>query len=299
MATMSALQGTTSTLFSNIFVTLPIPTAEPSISEQTFIVSGSNTGLGLESCRHLSRLGAGKIIMAVRTESKGEAAKQEILKTTKRPESSIEVWHLDMDSYESIRKFSERVADLPRVDGVLANAGIMTTNFRLSESFEATINVNVIGTFYLYLLLAPKMRESGKKTGNLSRFTIPNSALHFLAKFDHLRPKTGTIMQTLNDPEKSNMGDRYNLSKLLVVYATRELAERDARSGKGRLIINAPNPSFCKSNLANESQDNTGFQVFESMLARSTEEGSRALVHGVLAGEETHGQYLTNCHVQA
>lgn len=237
--------------------------------------------------------------MAVRTESKGEAAKKEILKTTEREESSIEVWHLDMDSYESIRKFADRVSALPRVDGVLANAGIMTRNFKLSEGFESTINVNVIGTFYLYLLLAPKMRESGKKTGNLCRFTIPNSALHYLAQLDHLQPKTGTIMHVLNDAESSNMDDRYNLSKLLVVYAARAFAERDAGSGKGRLILNTPNPSFCKSNLADEMRNGSGFQMGENMLARSTEEGSRALVHGLLVGEESHGQYLTNCHVQA
>lgn len=299
MASFSALQGATSTIFSNIFITLPIPTADSSISQQTFIVSGANTGLGFESCRHLSRLGAGKIIMAVRTESKGEAAKKDILKTTNRDDSSIEVWHLDMDRYESIKKFSDRASTLDRVDGVLANAGIMAKSWRLSEGFEASINVNVIGTFYLYLLLAPKMRESGKKTGNKCRFTIPNSALHYLAQLDHLQPKTGTIMQALNDPENSNMADRYNLTKLLVVYATREFSERDAGSAKGRLILNTPNPSFCKSNLADEMRNDTGFQMGENMLARSTEEGSRALVHGLLVGEESHGQYLTNCHVQA
>lgn len=299
MASFSALQGTVSTILSNTFVTLPVPTADASIQQQTFIVSGANTGLGLESCRHLSRLGAGKLIMACRTPSKGEAAKRDILETTKRPESSIEVWHLDMDSYESIRLFVEQVKELDRLDGVLANAGIMTRNFRLSEGFEASINVNVIATFYLYLLLAPKMRESGKKTGNLCRFTVPNSALHFLAQLNHLQPKSGAIMEELNDAEKSDMGDRYNLTKLLIVYATREFAERDAASGKPRIIVNTPNPSFCKSNLADELKGDTGMQTFENLLARSTEEGSRALVHGVLCGEESNGQYLTNCHVQA
>jgi hypothetical protein len=33
-------------------------------------------------------------------------------------------------------------------------------------------------------------------------------------------------------------------------------------------------------------------------MARSTEEGSRALVHGLLADQESNGQYLNNCHVQ-
>jgi hypothetical protein len=38
--------------------------------------------------------------------------------------------------------------------------------------------------------------------------------------------------------------------------------------------------------------------MFESAMARSTEEGSRALVNGLLSGLETNGQYLSNCKVQ-
>ena len=94
------------------------------------------------------------------------------------------------------------------------------------------------------------------------------------------------------------MNGRYPLSKLLVLYAVRELAERTKSSEKGFCIINTPNPSFCKSNLARERKDSRGFKVFESMIARSTEEGSRVLIHGLLAGEESNGQYLSNCRVE-
>lgn len=298
MSVLSSLQGAGSTLLSNLFVSLPIPTGGSELSQQTFIVTGSNTGLGLESTRHLSRLGAAKIIMAVRTESKGQAAKKDILSTTSRPESSIEVWPIDMDNYDSIKAFAARASTLSRLDGVLANAGIMTRRFTLGEGNEQTLNVNVIGTFLLYLLLAPKMRESGKQTGITCRYVIPNSALHFMAPLSELDPQDGHIIQRMNDPEKAKMDGRYPLSKFLVVYAVREFAERGAASGKGQIIINTPNPSFCKSDLARESADSAGFKIGEKLLARSTEEGSRTLVHGLLAGEESNGQYLTNCHVE-
>jgi NAD(P)-dependent dehydrogenase (short-subunit alcohol dehydrogenase family) len=298
MFALSALHGASSTIYSNLFVTLPVPKADLDLSEQVIIVTGSNTGLGLEASRHLSQLGLGKLIMAVRTISKGEEAKKDILASTYREDSTIEVWPLDMDNYESIKAFANRASQLPRIDGVLANAGVMTAQFGLSEGIEKTLNVNVVSTFLLYLLLLPKMRESGQHTGSICRFVIPNSALHYMAPITELEPKDQTIMERLNDAKKSDMASRYPLSKLLVIYAVREFAQRAAVPGKEpSVIVNTPNPSFCKSSLAKESQESAGFRVAEKLLARSTEEGSRALVHGLIAGKESNGEYLTNCHV--
>jgi NAD(P)-dependent dehydrogenase (short-subunit alcohol dehydrogenase family) len=298
MSVGSALHGVGSVIYGKYFVTLPNPTSTPELSKSTIIVTGANSGLGFEASKHLLRLGVAKLIMAVRDIAKGEAAKKELLASTDRLESSIEVWPIDMDNYGSIKAFAGRASELPRLDGVLANAGLMTAQFSLSEGNEKNINVNVISTFLLYLLLLPKMRESQKLTGNTPRFSIPNSALHYLAPLDELQQGNRSIMERLNDPETPHMAGRYNLSKLLVIYAVRECAERTKSSGKGPCIINTPNPSFCKSRLAKESEGTAGFKVFESALARSTEEGSRALVHGLLAGPETNGQYLTNCKVQ-
>ena len=307
MSVPSALYGLYSVIGSKVFVTLPTPKKNSELGQQTLVVTGANGGLGFEACLHLSRLGVGKLILGVRTVSKGDEAKEKILKATGQPPSSIEVWNVDMDSYDSVKAFAAKAAQLPRLDGVLANAGIMTTKFSRSEGIEKTLNVNVVSTFLLYLLLLPKLRLSAEHTGVTSRFVVPNSALHYMAPLAELessacnQPKeTTNLLDRLSDEEKANMGGRYTLSKLLVLYAVREFAERaSARGEKGHSIINTPNPSFCKSNLANESQDSQGFKVFEKLLARSTEEGSRTLVHGLVgAGAESDGQYLANCHVE-
>lgn len=297
MTIPSTLYGVGALLISNTFIKLPVPPANAELSSQTIIVTGANTGLGYESRLHLSRLGVGKLIMAVRTTSKGDDAKKRILDETRRDEGSIEVWQIDMDSYDSVKAFAARASELPRLDGVLANAGMMTTNFSLSEGREKTLNVNVISTFLLYMLLLPKMRESSLKTGNPCRYTIPNSTLHHMAPLAELDPDGENITSRLSDPDRADMAGRYALSKLLVIYAARELAARSTASGKGLCILNTPNPSFCKSNLEHEKKDSRGFQAFESLLARSTEEGSRALVNGLLAGDESHGQYLSDCVV--
>ncbi|KAH8651157.1 hypothetical protein BX600DRAFT_441598 [Xylariales sp. PMI_506] len=293
MSALSALYGVGTVIHGKAFVTLPVPIGNAELPSEVMIVTGANGGLGFEACQHLSRLGLGKLIMGVRTPSKGEEAKQKILSSTGRPESSIEVWEIDMDSYESIKAFAARASELPRLDGVLANAGVMTATFNLSENNEKNLNINVINTSLLYLFLAPKMRESGKQTGNICRFAIPNSALHYIAPTAELDPKQPSIIDRLNDPEKANMAGRYPVTKLLVLYLVREFAQKNG----GSIIINTPNPSFCKSNLAQESQGSAGFRLFEKVLARSTEEGSRSLVDGLLAGPESNGQYISNCHV--
>lgn len=299
MPALTALRAIKSVVGSKMFVTLPVPTATSDISVQTMIVTGANTGLGFEASLHLARLGVGKLIMAVRTIAKGEDARKKILESTGRPADSVEVWPIDMDSYDSVKAFAARASKLPRLDGVLANAGISTSKFTLSEKNEKSLNINVISTFLLYLLLLPTMRASGQRTGYACRYAIPNSALHLMAPLAELEPNDQSIFDRLNDPKKANMVGRYPLTKLLVVYAVREFAARFDAPEKAGCIINTPNPSFCKSNLSNEVSDSQAFKVFESLLARSTEEGSRILVHGVLAGPESNGQYLSNCHVES
>ncbi|KGO76433.1 Short-chain dehydrogenase/reductase SDR [Penicillium italicum] len=284
-------------VFSNTFIEFPYPDGD--LSGQTIIVTGSNQGLGLESSRHLLRLGVEKLIMAVRDLTKGEAARRELLQSTSREDSSVEVWLLDMDSYSSVKSFTGRAAALLRLDALLANAGIFTNTFSISEEDEKTITVNVVSTFLLILLLVPKLRESASKFNITPRIAIPNSALHYTASLEQLDSKNeGGIFKSLNNKEASNMAGRYPLSKLLVCFGVRAFANQLAQSKAPLVIINTPNPSFCKSQLARETA-NIRFRVSEKLLARSTEEGSRALVHGIMADEKSNGQYLTNCRVHS
>jgi retinol dehydrogenase-12 len=185
-------------LYSQLFVTLPKPTKD--FSGQTIIVTGSNTGLGLEAARHLSRLNAALIILAVRTKTKGEAAKKSILANTGRADASIEVWSLDMQSFDSIQAFCANASKLSRLDAVLENAGIMTKNFNMVAGYESTITTNVIGTFLLALGLLPKLKQSAAEYKMPSRLSIVASDLHFVAKFPERQSED--IFAALND-EKS------------------------------------------------------------------------------------------------
>jgi retinol dehydrogenase-12 len=188
-------------LYSQLFVRLPKPTKD--FSGQTIIVTGSNTGLGLDAARHLSHLNATLIILAVRNQAKGEAAKRSILASTGRAEGSIEVWSLDMQSYDSIKSFCTRANKLHRLDAVLENAGIMTKFFKMVAGYESTITTNVTGTFLLALGLLPKLKESAEEYNMQPRLSVVASDLHFIAKFPEGQSKD--IFAALNDEKSAEM----------------------------------------------------------------------------------------------
>ena len=189
--------------YSQLFVTLPYPKSDH--SGQTIIVTGSNVGLGLEAARHFTRLNAEKVIVAVRSLEKGEAAKKSIEESTGR-KGVIEVWQLDLSSFESVKQFVKRAEGLKRLDAIVENAGIATADWRLAEGNESTITVNVISTFLLALLILPKLRESGSKFNFTPHLVIVSSEVHGWTQFPE--GKYSDVFEALADKEKSKMGER-------------------------------------------------------------------------------------------
>jgi retinol dehydrogenase-12 len=123
-------------LYSQWMVTPPMPTE--TYKGQTVIVTGANVGLGFEAARHIVNLGASKVILAVRSIEKGEVAKKDI-ESTSGKKGVVEVWQLDLSSYESVEAFAAKASTLERLDVLLENAGISTETFTLAEENESTI----------------------------------------------------------------------------------------------------------------------------------------------------------------
>ena len=106
---------------------------------ETIIVTGANSGLGFEAARHFTRLDAEKVILAVRSTEKGEAAKKSIEESTQR-HGVVEVWPMDLCSYESVKQFAKRVEGLKRLDAIVENAGKATRKYEVAEDNESTIS---------------------------------------------------------------------------------------------------------------------------------------------------------------
>ncbi|OLN87192.1 Short-chain dehydrogenase TIC 32, chloroplastic 1 [Colletotrichum chlorophyti] len=173
-------------LCSQLYRKLPQP-SEP-FDGQTIIITGSNTGIGLEAARHFVRLNTAKVILAVRSLSKGEAAAASIEESTGRKDV-VQVWELDLSSYGSVIRFVQRANGLERVDAAMCNAGVMTYDFMLAEKDDINITVNVVSTLLLGLLLIPKMRETSVSFARETVLTFTGSLGHAAAEFPERKSK--------------------------------------------------------------------------------------------------------------
>lgn len=80
------------------------------------------------------------------------------------------------------------------------------------------------------------------------------------------------------------------------MFYARELAVRTKYNDDATVIINFVNPGFCQSELAREAS--WIIHAVRAIFARTTEAGSRTLVYAAQGGQETHGQYVSNCRVE-
>ncbi|KAI5922020.1 putative short-chain dehydrogenase [Camillea tinctor] len=284
--------------FSQLFVRPPYP--KSSFAGKTIVITGSNTGLGKEAARHYVRLGASKVVLAVRNLDKGHDAKHDIEATTKCNKNILQVWQVDMGSYASVQKFAARVNnELDRVDVFQANAGLAKSTYEVSEDNETQITVNFISTFLLAALIIPKLKESASRYNIRPIFTITGSGAHLHTQFPQKTAPDGELLATINDKAtaEAHWDEQYPVSKLLVVFGVRAIAERHPISDPSfPITFNIANPGLCHSELSRE-HPTFAFWLFRLLLARSTEVGSRTLVHAASAGPETHGQYLGDCTI--
>jgi NAD(P)-dependent dehydrogenase (short-subunit alcohol dehydrogenase family) len=164
-------------LYEQIFATPEYPTTD--CTGRTIIVTGANTGLGKEAARHLVKLNAERVIITSRDASKGEAAAKDIEQTTGR-KGVVEVWDLDLESYDNVKAFGERVKTLQRLDAIIENAGKNTMKYFEVAGNESTITVNVVSTFLLALLVLPKLQETATLYNIVPTLTIVSSDVHYM-----------------------------------------------------------------------------------------------------------------------
>ncbi|GAB1319361.1 Ketoreductase (KR) domain-containing protein [Madurella fahalii] len=298
--------------YTQFLLRIPKPTA--SFASKTVVITGANSGLGKETAKHIVRLGASKVILACRSQSRGDAAKAEIESLFPRcTPGTIEAWPLDLESASSIAAFAQRAAkNLPRLDVVINNAGIhgMGSKFKLVYGTEHTLAVNVVGTFLLAIQLLPILRSTARKHGVDTHMTTVTSALYDAAKYPSppmpLDKNGEDIFMWFAQEDRVNQMNQYNLSKLLQIYvlirlsAQEQQAGSDTQGAEGRVVINSLDPCFCKTGLGRGlSGPLRVLRVFEAIAARPAEEGSRLVVQAASAGPETHGLYMRAGKVRA
>ena len=193
---------------------LPVPLRSQDCEGKTYIVTGANSGIGYECARHLVKLNASRVILAVRDVNKGEVAKKAIEAEAKR-QDVVEVYRLDLASFESVQHFVEQVSsNIDRLDAVIANAGVSNSQWKVAEDMESCVTVNLVSQILLMALLVPhlKNKKKGRESGPNPRFTLVASLGTFLSPTPLLsNVNQGDILNDLNDEKKwaSNLETRY------------------------------------------------------------------------------------------
>jgi retinol dehydrogenase-12 len=165
-----------------------IPKPSTSFTSKTVVITGASSGIGLEAVRHVVVLGAAKVILACRDTAKGSQAKIDIETSTHCSPDILEVWKVDLESYDSVKEFANRANKLERLDVLVCNAGIGTRKFKIIDGIESTIVVNVISTFLMAFMLIPKLEETAHTYGVVPTLTFTTSALYSAAQMPDRQP---------------------------------------------------------------------------------------------------------------
>ncbi len=120
------------------------------------IVTGANTGIGLETAVALAEAGA-TVVLACRTPTKAEAAVDEI--RSRAPGAVVEVLELDLGSLASVRTAANETRErFPTVDLLINNAGVMMPpRSTTADGFELQFGTNHLGHFAYTGLVLPTM----------------------------------------------------------------------------------------------------------------------------------------------
>ncbi|KAL4801481.1 hypothetical protein BDV18DRAFT_164898 [Aspergillus unguis] len=277
---------------------LPLLATKESISGGTYIVTGANTGLGFEAAQHLVRLGAKKVILAVRHAGPSQTAKQRIDEATGTTDIT-ELWAIDLSSFDSVKTFARRAnTELDCIDAVIENAAVATPEQIVKEGHGIVLTVNVLSTFLLAVLLLPKLKESADKYGILPRLSIVTSGIGFDVRelWEQIREDPFVRMDGLPVEQLLNT---YPLSKLMDTLAVRELAAQLPLE-RGRVVINAVCPGLCKTELIRNCSPEFKQATIDlqNQFGRTAEDGSRTLLAGISFGKESHGAYTSDCQIR-
>ena len=200
---------------------------------KTVIITGANTGIGLETAVDLAKRNA-RVILACRSVERGEKAAVEVRKRSGN--NNVVFFQLDLASLDSVRKFAAKILEEePQIDILINNAGVMALPERTltQDGFEMQFAVNHLGHFLLTNLLLDHIKKT------------PSARIVNVSSKAHLR---GNIdFENLNSEKSYVPWIAYDTSKLANILFTRSLAKRLEGTG---VTANSLHPGLIMTELS-------------------------------------------------
>jgi NAD(P)-dependent dehydrogenase (short-subunit alcohol dehydrogenase family) len=224
---------------------------------RTAIVTGANSGIGLETARGLARQGF-RVVLVCRNPDRAAAAQADIAASV--PGAELDVVLCDLGELHSVRAAAAELLErLDRLDVLVNNAGITLRHpATTSEGHEAMWATNHLGPFLLTQLLLPLLQASAP-----SRIVNVASDAHRWGRirFDDLEASRGYGFMSF---------PRYGDTKLMNILSTRELARRLEGTG---VTVNCVHPGAVATNIGAPPKI---IAAGTRVILRTPEQGARA-----------------------
>jgi len=205
----------------------------PDQTGRTAVVTGANSGLGLETTVGLVAKGA-HVVMAGRNPDRLAAAERTVLDRV--PGASLATAEIDLGSLESICDGAAGLLDRhPRIDLLFDNAGVMAPpRSETVDGFESQFGINHLGHFALTGRLLPALLATDG-----SRVVVVTSTAR----------KYGDIyFDDLNWQRRYRRWGAYGQSRLANLLFAVELDRRLRKAGADMIAV-AAHPGYAATNL--------------------------------------------------
>jgi NAD(P)-dependent dehydrogenase (short-subunit alcohol dehydrogenase family) len=252
----------------------------PDCTGRTVVVTGANSGLGLEATRAFARQGA-HVVLACRDLDRGGAAATDVRGDV--PDASLSVRELDLASLDSVREFAATAEEeLDAIDVLCNNAGVMAIpRGETEDGFERQFGINHLGHFALTGLLLDSLRAAGNP-----RVVTQSSGVHARGEID---------FDDLHGEASYDKWDAYAQSKLANVLFAYEL---DRRHGDDLTSV-ACHPGYAATNLQYRGPEAEGSRLKRALMAvanrvfaQSAAQGALPMLYAATAEAIDGGEYV-------
>lgn len=257
----------------------------PDQTGRVAIVTGSNSGIGLETAAALAARGA-TVVMACRSLDKAERAAQSI--RTRNPAGDVVVMRLDIADLDSIKTFvAEFNSRFDRLDLLCNNAGVMGASaiLRTKHGFESQFGTNHLGHFALTGQLLDVLQATAG-----ARVVSVSSVAH-----------KATPGLNLDDPNFNQSPykpfDAYGKSKLANLLFTLELDRRLKAAGLNITAL-AAHPGYTSSNITSGANPegsaikNFMVKIGNALFAMSARGGAKPTLYAATHPQIQGGEFI-------
>ncbi|KAF7264058.1 hypothetical protein GWI33_000701 [Rhynchophorus ferrugineus] len=239
------------------------------LTGKTILITGGNSGLGLELAKNVASRGCTTII-ADKTD--GAETVRKLIKESNNEYIFYEF--VDFTSFKSVRTFAEEFKNkYKQLDVLVNNAGVGNAMGKTEDGLEATMQINYFSHFLLTHLLLDVLLKT------------PHSRIIF----------TSSIAGYVSNLNKENL-------KCYIHAALAMMSKTLAHKLRGTgVTVNAHHPGMVKTNIVS-SMNKDGASYFIKFIqflfwlwGMDTDSGVQTMLHLVTSDEDTTAEFFMNC----